>query len=71
MTIGSADKDGGIGAVTTLFVYGTLMRGQANHARYCTDALTIEPAVATGRLYHLPTGFPAMVEADEGGCLGS
>jgi len=56
--------------VTTLFVYGTLMRGQVNHARFCGDALTIEPAVTTGRLYHLPLGFPAMVESGDGQVVG-
>ncbi|MEW5946564.1 MAG: gamma-glutamylcyclotransferase family protein [bacterium] len=33
-----------------------------NHGRYCSNALTIEPAVTTGRLYHLPYGFPAMFD---------
>jgi len=56
--------------VKYLMVYGTLMRGQANHARYCADALTIEPAVTTGRLYHLPMGYPAMIEADDGRVFG-
>ena len=56
--------------VKHLFVYGTLMRGQVNHARFCADALTIEPAVTTGRLYHLPAGFPAMIEADGGQVFG-
>ena len=56
--------------VKHLFVYGTLMRGQANHARFCADALTIEPAVTAGRLFHLPMGFPAMLEADDGQVFG-
>ena len=56
--------------VNHLFVYGTLMRGQANHGRFCADALTIEPAVTAGRLYHLPMGFPAMLEADDGHVFG-
>jgi gamma-glutamylcyclotransferase (GGCT)/AIG2-like uncharacterized protein YtfP len=56
--------------VNHFFVYGTLMRGQANHARFCAGALTIEPAVTTGRLYHLPMGFPAMVEASDGQVFG-
>jgi len=56
--------------VTTLFVYGTLMRGQVNHDRYCADALTIEPAVTIGRLYHLPMGYPAMIDADDGRVFG-
>ena len=52
--------------VTYAMVYGTLMRGQVNHDHFCRDALTIEPAVTTGRLYHLPQGYPAMIEADDG-----
>jgi len=56
--------------VKYLMVYGTLMRGQVNHARFCADALTIEPAVTTGRLYHLPMGYPAMVEADDDQVFG-
>ena len=56
--------------VKHLFVYGTLMRGGVNHARFCADALTIEPAITTGRLYDLPMGFPAMIEADDGQVFG-
>ena len=56
--------------VKHLFVYGTLMRGQVNYDRFCADALTIEPAVTTGRLYHLPMGFPAMIEAADGQVFG-
>ena len=56
--------------VTRVFVYGTLLRGEANHARFCADALTIEPASTRGRLYHLPAGFPAMVEDEEGTVYG-
>ncbi len=53
-----------------IFVYGTLMRGMCNHDRFCGDALTIEPAVTTGRLYHLPYGFPAMFDAPDGQVFG-
>ena len=48
------------------FVYGTLLRSERNHARFCGDALTIEPASTTGRLYDLHAGFPAMVQAADG-----
>jgi len=41
-----------------------------NHERFCGDALTIEPAVTTGRLYHLPYGFPAMFDAPDGQVFG-
>jgi len=47
-----------------IFVYGTLLRGQRNHVRFCSDALTIELASTTGCLYDLPAGFPAMVEGE-------
>ena len=56
--------------VKHLFVYGTLMCGQANHDRFCGDALTVEPAVTGGRLYHLSMGFPAMVGAEDGQVYG-
>ncbi len=56
--------------VRHVFVYGTLLRGGPNHARFCGDALTIEAARTTGRLYHLPAGFPAMVEAVDGTVYG-
>jgi gamma-glutamylcyclotransferase (GGCT)/AIG2-like uncharacterized protein YtfP len=52
--------------LSTLFVYGSLMSGFWNHDRYCRDALTIEPSVTTGLLYHLPQGFPAMFDAPDG-----
>ena len=58
------------GEVTHILVYGTLLRGEANHARFCADALTVEPASTRGRLYHLPAGFPAMVEDAEGAVYG-
>jgi len=46
------------------------MSGFWNHDRYCRDALTIEPAVTTGWLYHLPYGFPAMFDAPDGQVFG-
>jgi len=42
----------------------------SNHDRFCGDAVTIEPAVTTGRLYHLPYGFPAMFDASDGRVIG-
>ncbi len=47
-----------------LFVYGTLMRGQVR-----ADLLGDAPRVAAtthGRLYHLPPGYPAIVDVPEG-----
>lgn len=55
-------------APLSLFVYGTLMRGQPNHRRYCRTAVHVEPATAWGRLYNLPVGYPAM-EVPESGIL--
>ena len=43
-----------------LFVYGTLKKGFWNHDRFCTRAVSIEPATTWGRLYQLPAGFPAL-----------
>ncbi|MGF1570462.1 MAG: gamma-glutamylcyclotransferase [Nodosilinea sp.] len=44
-----------------LFVYGTLKPGGGAFKRFCEPYVTaIEPAVAPGRLYHLPLGYPAM-----------
>jgi gamma-glutamylcyclotransferase (GGCT)/AIG2-like uncharacterized protein YtfP len=43
-----------------LFVYGTLKRGYWNHDRFCSQAVSIEPATTWGRLYHLPAGYPAL-----------
>ena len=56
--------------VTRVFVYGTLLRGGANHTRFCADALTIGPATTAGRLYDLPAGIPAMVQAADGAVHG-
>lgn len=56
--------------IRNIFVYGTLLKGESNHDRFCGDALTIEPAVTTGRLYHLPYGFPAMFDAPDGQVFG-
>ncbi|OQA87769.1 MAG: Gamma-L-glutamyl-butirosin B gamma-glutamyl cyclotransferase [bacterium ADurb.Bin236] len=57
-------------AIKHVFVYGTLKRGQRNHDRFCGDALTIESAVTTGRLYQTPYGFPAMFDAPDGQVFG-
>ena len=56
--------------ITRIFVYGTLLKGMGNHDRFCGDALTIESAVTTGRLYHLPYGFPAMFDSPDGQVFG-
>jgi gamma-glutamylcyclotransferase (GGCT)/AIG2-like uncharacterized protein YtfP len=43
-----------------LFVYGSLKRGFNNHDLYCRGARSAEPAATPGRLYRLPTGYPAL-----------
>jgi len=53
-----------------VFVYGTLKKGERNHDHFCGDALTIEPAVTTGRLYQTPYGFPAIIDAPDGQVFG-
>ncbi len=49
-----------------LFVYGSLKRGQSYHERFCRGLISAEEATVRGRLYELPSGFPALVvpEAD-------
>lgn len=47
----------------TLFVYGTLKRGQLNSRLLAPDTLSAEPASTRGRLYDLGL-FPALVEGD-------
>jgi gamma-glutamylcyclotransferase (GGCT)/AIG2-like uncharacterized protein YtfP len=46
-----------------LFVYGTLMRGQSNHA-LIQSALRIETASVRGRMVGLPEGYPALIDGD-------
>ena len=49
----------------TLFFYGTLKRGHANHDRFCGGYLSVEEATVRGRLYDLPSGYPALVVPKE------
>ncbi len=49
----------------TLFCYGTLKRGHANHDRFCRGYLRVEEATVRGRLYDLPFGYPALVVPEE------
>ncbi len=48
-------------AQLTLFFYGTLKRGHANYNLFCRGYSRVEEATARGRLYHLPSGYPALV----------
>jgi len=45
----------------TMFFYGTLKRGHANHDQFCRGYLSAEEARTWGRLYDLPFGYPALV----------
>lgn len=45
----------------SLFVYGTLKPGERAFTDFCEPYLVAsQPALAMGRLYHLPLGYPAM-----------
>ena len=48
-----------------MFFYGTLKRGHANHDLYCRGYLRGEEATVRGRLYDLPSGYPALVVPEE------
>ncbi|MBV5257570.1 gamma-glutamylcyclotransferase [Synechococcus moorigangaii CMS01] len=55
-----------------VFVYGTLQPGEANFPYYCQlHNPHIEPALILGKLYHLPMGYPALVQGSGWveGCL--
>jgi gamma-glutamylcyclotransferase (GGCT)/AIG2-like uncharacterized protein YtfP len=44
-----------------LFVYGTLMPGGVGYQQFCIGrVLQAQSAIASGRLYALPAGYPAM-----------
>lgn len=47
-------------APLAVFVYGTLKRGQRNHARYTAGARSIEPCAVVGRLWRRHTGTPIL-----------
>ena len=53
------------GAQLTLFFYGTLKRGHRNHDMFCQGYLSVGEARVRGRLYDLPSGYPAMVVPEE------
>lgn len=48
-----------------MFFYGTLKRGHANHDLYCRGYWRVETATVRGRLYDLPSGYPALVVPEE------
>lgn len=50
----------------TMFVYGTLKRGERNHERYCSGVLRVEEATVRGELYDVPQfEYPALVVPEE------
>lgn len=49
----------------SLFVYGTLKRGERNHDRFCRGFTSAEEGTVRGRLYDLPFGFPALVVPED------
>ncbi|WP_088242752.1 gamma-glutamylcyclotransferase family protein [Calothrix rhizosoleniae] len=48
-----------------VFVYGTLKPGEAYHQQYCANKLvSAQQAIAYGKLFSLPAGYPAMTVGD-------
>lgn len=46
-----------------IFVYGTLKPGESNYLRYCSGKVVqSQVAIALGRLFELPMGYPAMTK---------
>lgn len=48
-----------------VFVYGTLKPGESNYYLCEHQVLTAKQAVASGKLFHLPSGYPAMTPGDD------
>ncbi len=44
-----------------LFVYGTLKPEEKNYHFYCDRVIEVEEAIAYGKLYDLPMGYPAAI----------
>lgn len=47
--------------ILKIFVYGTLKPGERNYQHYCDRAILVQEAIAYGKLYHLPMGYPAAI----------
>ncbi|MGH8002702.1 MAG: gamma-glutamylcyclotransferase family protein [Brasilonema sp.] len=48
-----------------VFVYGTLKPGEDNYSRYCAGkVVNTTRAIARGKLFALPMGYPAMTLGD-------
>lgn len=50
-----------------LFVYGTLMTGRPAHGLLSRWVRAARPASTSGRLFQMPPGYPALVDAPEAG----
>jgi gamma-glutamylcyclotransferase (GGCT)/AIG2-like uncharacterized protein YtfP len=46
-----------------VFVYGTLQPGERGYQLCAKQAISVDPAIARGQLYHLPLGYPALAIA--------
>lgn len=53
-----------------IFVYGTLQPGEVNHRVCAADVVEAQPAIAIGRVYHLPFDYPAMTPEEPGWVQG-
>ncbi|MDX2243783.1 MAG: gamma-glutamylcyclotransferase family protein [Leptolyngbyaceae cyanobacterium bins.302] len=49
-----------------VFVYGTLKPGEVNYRICAPYVVAAQAAIVTGRVYHLPFGYPAMTIEEEG-----
>ena len=50
---------------TNVFVYGTLKPGEVNYPYYCAGkVLEVKRAIAFGKLFALPLGYPAMTTGE-------
>ena len=47
---------------STLFVYGSMMKGMVHHNKVAAMVKEVKPGTCEGTLYRLPVGYPAMVE---------
>jgi gamma-glutamylcyclotransferase (GGCT)/AIG2-like uncharacterized protein YtfP len=60
----NTNREDSAGLTVSVFVYGTLKRGFANHDRFCCTAIDIKPATVWGRLYDLGA-YPALEVPEE------
>jgi len=50
----------------TLFVYGTLKRGERNHEHFCSGTIRVKQGTVRGELYDLPQfGYPELIVPEE------